>query len=41
VVLGVEERQDVICALGRLPHRQREALMLRFTATFPTSRSRR
>jgi RNA polymerase sigma-70 factor (sigma-E family) len=30
VVLGGEERQEVIRAVGRLPHRQREALVLRF-----------
>jgi RNA polymerase sigma-70 factor (sigma-E family) len=30
VVLGVEERDEVVRALGGLPHRQREVLMLRF-----------
>jgi RNA polymerase sigma-70 factor (sigma-E family) len=30
VVLGGEEREEVIRALGGLPHRQREVLMLRF-----------
>jgi RNA polymerase sigma-70 factor (sigma-E family) len=30
VVLGGEERVEVIRAVGRLPHRQREALVLRF-----------
>jgi RNA polymerase sigma-70 factor (sigma-E family) len=30
VVLGGEEREEVIRALGRLPARQREALVLRF-----------
>jgi RNA polymerase sigma-70 factor (sigma-E family) len=30
VVLGGEEREEVIRALGRLPHRQREVLVLRF-----------
>jgi len=30
VVLGGEEREEVVRALGRLPHRQREVLMLRF-----------
>jgi RNA polymerase sigma-70 factor (sigma-E family) len=35
VVLGGEERQDVIRALGRLPHRQREVLVLRFYCDLP------
>jgi RNA polymerase sigma-70 factor (sigma-E family) len=30
VVLSGEEREEVIRALGRLPHRQREVLLLRF-----------
>jgi RNA polymerase sigma-70 factor (sigma-E family) len=30
VVLNGEEREEVIRAVGRLPHRQREALVLRF-----------
>jgi RNA polymerase sigma-70 factor (sigma-E family) len=30
VVLSGEEREEVIRAVGRLPHRQREALVLRF-----------
>ena len=30
VVLGGEEREEVVRALARLPHRQREALVLRF-----------
>jgi RNA polymerase sigma-70 factor (sigma-E family) len=30
VVLSGEEREEVIRALGRLPHRQREVLVLRF-----------
>jgi len=30
VVLGGEQREEVIRALGRLPHRQREVLVLRF-----------
>jgi RNA polymerase sigma-70 factor (sigma-E family) len=34
-LLGGEERQDVIRALGRLPHRQREVLMLRFYCDLP------
>jgi RNA polymerase sigma-70 factor (sigma-E family) len=32
VVLSGEEREEVIRALGRLPHRQREVLVLRFYA---------
>ena len=32
VALGGEERQEVIRALARLPHRQREVLVLRFYA---------
>jgi RNA polymerase sigma-70 factor (sigma-E family) len=35
VVLGGEEREDVIRALRRLPDRQREVLMLRFYAELP------
>jgi RNA polymerase sigma-70 factor (sigma-E family) len=35
VVLGGEEQQEVIRALARLPHRQREALMLRFYFDLP------
>jgi len=35
VVLGGEERQEVIRAVGRLPHRQREALVLRFYLDLP------
>jgi RNA polymerase sigma-70 factor (sigma-E family) len=35
VVLGGEEREDVIRALRRLPDRQREVLMLRFYADLP------
>lgn len=35
VVLSGEERQEVIRALGRLPHRQREALVLRFYLDLP------
>jgi RNA polymerase sigma-70 factor (sigma-E family) len=35
VVLGGEEREDVIRALRRLPDRQREVLVLRFYAELP------
>jgi RNA polymerase sigma-70 factor (sigma-E family) len=35
VVLGGEQREDVIRALRRLPDRQREVLMLRFYAELP------
>jgi RNA polymerase sigma-70 factor (sigma-E family) len=35
VVLGGEEREDVIRALRRLPDRQREVLILRFYAELP------
>ena len=35
VVLGGEEREEVIRALVRLPHRQREVLILRFYAELP------
>jgi RNA polymerase sigma-70 factor (sigma-E family) len=35
VALGGEERQEVIRALARLPHRQREVLVLRFYAELP------
>jgi RNA polymerase sigma-70 factor (sigma-E family) len=35
VVLGGEEHEEVIRALGRLPHRQREALLLRFYFDLP------
>ena len=35
VVLGGEEREDVIHALRRLPDRQREVLILRFYAELP------
>jgi RNA polymerase sigma factor (sigma-70 family) len=35
VVLGGEEREEVIRAVGRLPHRQREALVLRFYLDLP------
>ncbi|HEX3389307.1 MAG TPA: SigE family RNA polymerase sigma factor [Streptosporangiaceae bacterium] len=35
VVLGGAEREEVIRALGRLPHRQREVLVLRFYAELP------
>ena len=35
VMLGGEEREDVIRALRRLPDRQREVLMLRFYAELP------
>jgi len=35
VVLGGAEREEVIQALGRLPHRQREVLILRFYAELP------
>jgi len=35
VVLGGEEHEEVVRALGRLPHRQREALMLRFYLDLP------
>lgn len=35
VVLGAQERHEVIRALGRLPHRQREALLLRFYCELP------
>ena len=35
VALGGEERQEVIRALVRLPHRQREVLVLRFYAELP------
>ena len=35
VVLGGAEREEVIEALGRLPHRQREVLILRFYAELP------
>ena len=35
VVLSGEERDEVIRAVGRLPHRQREALVLRFYLDLP------
>jgi RNA polymerase sigma-70 factor (sigma-E family) len=35
VVLSGEEREEVIRAVGRLPHRQREALALRFYLDLP------
>lgn len=35
IALGGEERQEVIRALARLPHRQREVLVLRFYAELP------
>jgi RNA polymerase sigma-70 factor (sigma-E family) len=35
VVLSGEEREEVIRAVGRLPHRQREALVLRFYLDLP------
>ena len=35
VVLSGEERDDVVRALGRLPHRQREVLVLRFYLELP------
>jgi RNA polymerase sigma-70 factor (sigma-E family) len=35
VVVGGEERQDVIRAVRRLPHRQREVLVLRFYCDMP------
>jgi RNA polymerase sigma-70 factor (sigma-E family) len=35
VVLSGEEHEEVIRALGRLPHRQREALLLRFYLDLP------
>ena len=35
VVVGSEERQDVIRAVRRLPHRQREVLVLRFYCDMP------
>ncbi len=35
VVIRGEEREEVIRALGRLPHRQREALVLRFYLDLP------
>jgi RNA polymerase sigma-70 factor (sigma-E family) len=35
VVLGGEERAEVFRAVGRLPHRQREALVLRFYLDLP------
>ncbi|HTZ26929.1 MAG TPA: SigE family RNA polymerase sigma factor [Streptosporangiaceae bacterium] len=35
VVLGGEERAEVIRAVGRLPYRQREALVLRFYLDLP------
>ena len=35
VVLGGEEREDVIRALRHLPDRQREVLILRFYAELP------
>jgi RNA polymerase sigma-70 factor (sigma-E family) len=35
VVLCGEEQEEVIRALGRLPHRQREALLLRFYLDLP------
>ena len=34
-MLGGAEREEVIQALGRLPHRQREVLVLRFYAELP------
>jgi RNA polymerase sigma factor (sigma-70 family) len=34
-VLGREERQEVLRAVRRLPHRQREALVLRFYLDLP------
>jgi RNA polymerase sigma-70 factor (sigma-E family) len=34
-VLSAEEREEVIRAVGRLPHRQREALVLRFYLDLP------
>ena len=35
VVVGSEERQDVVRAVRRLPHRQREVLVLRFYCDMP------
>jgi RNA polymerase sigma-70 factor (sigma-E family) len=35
VVLSGEEREEVVCALRRLPHRQRETLVLRFYLDLP------
>jgi RNA polymerase sigma-70 factor (sigma-E family) len=35
VVLSGEERDEVVRAVGRLPHRQREALVLRFYLDLP------
>jgi RNA polymerase sigma-70 factor (sigma-E family) len=35
VVLSGEEREEVMRAVGRLPHRQREALVLRFYLDLP------
>jgi RNA polymerase sigma-70 factor (sigma-E family) len=35
VVLGAEEREEVIRAVGRLPHRQREVLVLRYYLDLP------